>query len=252
MFGYYNRLSSEVYDLDKPVGHSFGDVEFYSERLNSLDGKILEPATGTGRMLIPLLQKGVDIEGFDSSSDMLGICRKNCEEKNLNPKLFEATMESFSVNMEYDAIIVPTGTFLLLHRREESIKALKNFHRHLRSGGKLIIDILLQSEISLGKVSTKSWECKNGDLITLENKIVEVEYVQQYTISYGRYDRWRNGKLIESELERFPLRWYGIEEFVMILENVGFKDLVISADYNRGLYPNSSNQIVTFEAAASK
>lgn len=47
MLGYYSSLSSEVYDMDKPVGHSFGDVEFYIDRLSSVEGNILEPATGT-------------------------------------------------------------------------------------------------------------------------------------------------------------------------------------------------------------
>lgn len=54
MLSYYGRLSSEVYDMDKPIGHSFGDVEFYMSRLESCGGRILEPATGTGRILIPL------------------------------------------------------------------------------------------------------------------------------------------------------------------------------------------------------
>lgn len=32
MLGYYSKLSSEVYDIDKYVGLSFGEVEFYSDR----------------------------------------------------------------------------------------------------------------------------------------------------------------------------------------------------------------------------
>ncbi|WP_101842453.1 bifunctional 2-polyprenyl-6-hydroxyphenol methylase/3-demethylubiquinol 3-O-methyltransferase UbiG [Halobacillus sp. Marseille-P3879] len=252
MLGYYRSLSSEVYDMDKTVGHSFGDVEFYIDRLQTVKGKILEPGAGTGRVLIPLLEKGMDVDGFDTSSDMLEICRKNCEKRHLAPTLFEADMESFSVDTEYEAIIIPTGTFLLIHERKASIQALQNFYKHLRHGGKLILDLFLPTEISLGKVSTRSWECKNGDMITLEDKKVEVDYVQQYTISHGRYERWRKGKLIESELERFPLRWYGIEEFKLILKDVGFTDIVISSDYRFGQYPNSPDQLVTFEAAADK
>ena len=73
MLNYYGKLSSEVYDIDKPIGHSFGDVEFYMDRLESCKGPILEPATGTGRILIPLLEKGLNVDGFDSSKDMLKI-----------------------------------------------------------------------------------------------------------------------------------------------------------------------------------
>ncbi len=252
MLSYYGRLSSELYDMDKPIGHSFGDVEFYMNRLESCKGSILEPATGTGRILIPLLEKGLNVDGFDGSKDMLNICKKNCKERGLNPKLFEGKMESFSLDKKYDAIIVPTGTFLLLHKRSDSIKALKNLYKHLSNDGRLILDISLQTDISMGTVSTKTWECSNGDIITLENKIVEVDYINQYTVSHGRYEKWREGVLIQTELEYFPLRWYGVEEFRLILENIGFKNIVISSDYKLGEYPSKSEEIITFEAVAIK
>ncbi|WP_035287755.1 class I SAM-dependent methyltransferase [Clostridium sp. KNHs214] len=252
MLSYYGSLSSEVYDMDKPIGHSFGDVEFYMNRLESCKGPILEPATGTGRILIPLLEKGLNIDGFDSSKDMLKICENNCKKRGLNPKLFEAKMESFSQDTEYDAIIVPTGTFLLLHKRKDSIKALENFYRHLSNGGRLILDIFLQTDISIGTVSTKTLECSNGDIITLENKIVEVDHINQYTVSHGRYEKWREGVLLQTELEYFPLRWYGVEEFKSILESIGFKNIVISSGYKFDQYPSNSEEVITFEAVALK
>lgn len=252
MFGYYNKLSSEVYDLDKYVGFSFGDVEFYSERLASCKGNVLEPGVGTGRILIPLLEKGLKVDGFDISEEMLKVCRNNCENRRLHPKLFEGKMESFSLDTEYEAIIVPTGTFLLLHKREDSISALKNFYNHLSDGGKLILDVFLQTDLTVGNASTRTWESQNGETITLESKIVEVDFINQYTISHHRYEKWKNGQLIQSELERFPLRWYGVEEFKTILEQVGFDNIIISADYKHGEYPTNSTQIITFEAISNK
>ena len=252
MLGYYSKLSSEVYDIDKYIGLSFGDVEFYSDRLASCTGNILEPGVGTGRILIPLLEKGLKVDGFDVSEEMLKICRNNCEKRGLKPKLFKGKMESFSLEVEYEAIIIPTGTFLLLHKREDSIKALKNFFSHLSNGGMLIVDIFLQTEVSTNKISTRTWESKSGGMITLEDKIVEVDHVNQYTVSHNRYEKWDNGKLIQTELERFPLRWYGIEEFKMILEQIGFEDIIISADYKYGQYPTDPTQIITFEAIVKK
>lgn len=252
MLAYYNRLSSEVYDIDKYIGLSFGDVEFYSERVASCEGEILEPGVGTGRILIPLLEKGLEVDGFDLSEEMLEICRKNCKSRGLNPKLFIGKMESFKLEKKYEAIIVPTGTFLLIHKREDSIRALKNFYNHLDDGGRLIIDIFMQTDFTIGNVTTRTWEINNSDIINLESKIVEVDYINQYTISHNRYEKWSKGELIQTELERFPLRWYGVEEFKTILEQVGFEDIVISADYNYGEYPTDSNQTITFEAVANK
>ena len=47
--GSYGKLATEVYDIDRPIGHSFGDVEFYLEGLSSCVGRILEPVVGIGR-----------------------------------------------------------------------------------------------------------------------------------------------------------------------------------------------------------
>jgi len=43
MLDYYNKLSSEVYDIDKYIGYRFGEMEFYNERLASGTNHILEP-----------------------------------------------------------------------------------------------------------------------------------------------------------------------------------------------------------------
>ncbi|MFG6147136.1 class I SAM-dependent methyltransferase [Halobacillus sp. B23F22_1] len=250
MLNFYKRMSSEIYDIDKPIGHSFGDVEFYKECLDGVSGPILEPAVGTGRILIPLLEAGLDVEGFDLSDEMLAICRKNCEEHNFSPRLHQGRMESFPTERKYDAIIIPTGTFLLLHKRNESIQSLEECHSHLNKEGKLILDVFVPKEFSIGRISTKTWHLDNGDIITLEDKLVEVDFINQYTISHNRYERWREGKLVETELEQFPLRWYGVEEFRLLLNSLGFEDITISSDYSRYKSPAPSTEIITFEATA--
>lgn len=252
MIGYYSSLSSEVYDLDKPIGSSFGDIEYYQERLKSCKGPILEPAAGTGRMLIPLLEKGFDVEGFDLSEEMLKHCEANCKKRGLHPELSVDRMETFKTDKRFDAIIIPTGTFLLLHERQQSIQALKNFFHHLADGGKLLVDLIFEPDIELGKVSTRKWTSQNNDVITLEHKKVELDWIHQFSVSHNRYERWRKGSLIESELERIPIRWYGVDEFKDILEKVGFTDISVSADYAYGKEPTHPGQVLTFEAIADK
>jgi hypothetical protein len=63
----YGALAAEVYELDKPVGRPFADVRYYTGLLADISGPILESATGTGRVLIPLLEAGHQVEGLDSS-----------------------------------------------------------------------------------------------------------------------------------------------------------------------------------------
>ena len=177
--GSYGRLAAEVYDIDKPIGHSFGDVEFYSERLRSCAGPILEPAVGTGRVLIPLLEAGLTVEGVDGSPEMLAVCRARCAQRGLHPVLHEGDMRTLSLSKRYEAVIVPAGSFLLIERREESIGVLRRFRDHLVPGGRLIVDIELQTEFTTGAVSTSSYETLDGETITLERKLVEVDFLEQ-------------------------------------------------------------------------
>ncbi|MFD1030145.1 class I SAM-dependent methyltransferase [Metaplanococcus flavidus] len=252
MLGYYSKLSTEVYGVDKPIGTSFGDVEFYLERLAGIKGRILEPATGTGRMLVPLLERKFMVDGFDSSLDMLNMCSKNCEARGLRPNLFKADMETFSLGTEYEAVIIPAGTFLLLHERGASLRALKNFHRHLKPGGKLIVDLYLPTDNEIGNSTLRSWEVEDGGVITLESTTTDIDHINQFSVSNHRYEKWERGQLLDTELERFAMRWYGVEEFRTILENHGFGDIVISADYVYGEYPKNPQQSITFEAVAKK
>lgn len=248
MFDFYGKLSSEVYELDKPIGSSFGDVEYYLSRLKDIKGPILEPATGTGRILIPLLEAGLDVSGFDLSNEMLDICKNNCNKRNLNPELFIDKMEIFKTDKKYNAIIVPTGTFLLIYEREKSIKALKNFYNHLNIGGKLILDIEVQNNINELEISNRSWTNEKDEIINLSTQVMQIDYINQFTIYHNTYEKIKENKVIQNELEKFVLRWYGIEEFKLILESLGYKNIVISSDYKYNSYPNKAGQIVTFEA----
>lgn len=249
MFSYYSTLCTEVYDFTKPVGYSLnGDIEYYQERLKTCEGRILEAAVGSGRFLIPLLEIGYTVDGIDYSPEMLKSCRQRCDERGLQPNLYEDKLQNFSLPFNYGAIIIPTGSFCLIENREDSLAALKCFYKHLVPGGRLIVDLELPHDWKTGEISTSTFSLPNGDGITLESKSIEMDLLNQFTVSYIKYEKWRQGKLIQTELQRFALRWYGIEEFKLILESIGFSDITCSADYDYKKQPSNASQIITFEA----
>jgi SAM-dependent methyltransferase len=244
----YGKLATEVYDIDKPIGHSFGDVEFYLQRLKSCTGRVLEPAVGTGRVMIPLLEAGIEVEGVDNSAEMLAICRARCAERGLQPVLQERDMRSLSLPERYEAIIIPAGSFLLIERREESLGALKRFREHLLPGGRLILDLELQTDFRMGTISTGTVQTPQGETITVESNVVEVNFLEQYSVSHLRYEKWRDGELLRTEMQRFAGRWYGLEEYELVLKSLGFSEVVVSADYEYGKRPTRADQTFTFEA----
>ncbi|WP_205774729.1 class I SAM-dependent methyltransferase [Alkalicoccus luteus] len=243
----YGTLSSRVYVLDKPAGHSFGDVEYYKERLRDAAGPVLEPACGSGRMMIPLLEAGIEVEGFDPSAPMLELCRKEAKARGLDPVLFEGTMESAELTCKYQAAIIPAGTLQLLHEPGMIQRAFQQLSGCLLPGGKLIADLYLFTGAEPGLVRFREWE-DGEERITLESVTVEVDYLNQKTIDRNRYERWKEGKLIETELELFPLRWLGLEEAALMLREAGFSEIIFSGGYEYGKKPVDASEVITVEA----
>lgn len=244
----YGKLASKVYNLDKHIGRSFGDVEFYRARLKGCEGPILEPAVGNGRVLIPLLEAGLDVTGFDASEDMLAYCRQQCAARGLDPELSHQTFEGFSYEKRFEAIIVPVGSFQLITDHGAAMAVLKRFHDHLAPHGRLIVDCDPIGSFLGEPGSIRSWQTEEGDLITLDAQRVETDFIAQTTVSHLRYDRWSRGQLVESELEFFSLRWWGVAEMAQALRAVGFVDVTISGDFDHGRAPRNGDSGINFEA----
>lgn len=250
-FSNYGELCTEVYDFTKKIGQSFGgDIEYYQERLKNCKGRILEAMVGSGRVIIPLLEAGLVVDGVDYSAEMLASCRQRCEERGVKANLFQADLKELSLPNKYKTIIIPAGSFLLIEKRDESIEVLKRLYEHLETGGRLILDIFLPDQnFNVGaNVETSTFTFPNGDLITMESKLVEADLFNQYKVSHLKYEKWRQGKLIQSELQRFAIRWYGVEEFKLVLQSIGFSEVVVSADFDSSKQPENSNQQFVYEA----
>lgn len=250
MYNTYGLLATKVYELTKPIGSSLnGDIDYYSQRLEGITGKILEAGVGTGRMLIPLLEEGFQVEGIDFSEEMLQTCQNNLEAHSLSSVLHIGDLSTFKLpTTNYDAIILPTSTFCLIETEELAIKVLTNFFNHLSSKGKIIFDIDLPFYPELNETSTSTFNVSEHELITLERKIVEIDWLKQQIISHLTYSQWLNGVLIKTELQPFLLRWYGLTEITLMLEKIGYENITISADYEYSEQPTNSNQTITIEA----
>jgi SAM-dependent methyltransferase len=250
-FSYYGPLCTEVYNATKPVGHSLGgDIEFYRDYLTNCNGRILEAMSGSGRLLIPLLEAGLKVDGLDYSTDMIDSCRALCTERGLPvPELFAADLETLHLPYRYEVIMIAAGSLLLIQDRQASIKALHNLYHHLEPGGRLVLDLFLPDVTNTTDYSgTSTVQLSDGDTITMESKVIEVNMLQQYKVSLIRYEKWRQGTLIATELQQLALRWYGVEELRMILEQIGFIDVVVYADFDPDQPPSRSDQKFVFEA----
>ena len=63
-----------------------------------------------------------------------------------------------------------------------------------------------------------------------------------------RYERWRGGVLVESQIDLLSQRYWGLEEFGLALEATGFADVTVCGGYDRSRGPRVSDRVWTFEA----
>lgn len=247
MFTEYGELSAQFYEVSKPVGTSLsGDIEFYTEQLNHVTGSVLEAGVGTGRMLIPLLQRGIAVDGVDLSEQMLDVCKQNLQRAELHANLYEQDLTTLTLPKQYEAIIMPSGSLNLLPGREALEQMLSSFKTHLQPGGQIIVDMLLPINWQEGKVMTKSIQTSIHEGIVLTSTSAEINWERQYTIDLHKYEKWRNGQLLHTELSQFTLHWYGVQEFKDILTGYGFTRIHIVPSYN-GANPDGS--LYTFIAS---
>lgn len=243
MFKEYGELSTMLYEHTKPIGHSIdGDIEYYTEKLRNLSGRVLEAGVGTGRMLIPLARSGVIIDGVDISDEMLKQCRTNIEKYNVAANLYKQDLTKLSLPCKYDAIIMPTGSFCLLPKsRVQDI--LTSFHNHLNDGGKIILDLEMPEGFQEGKISSSKFPLSANTVIILTGFNERIDWLAQKTSSICKYELVENGEVIKTEISNFTLYWYGIIEFEMLLTHSGFGCI----EYEMG-YGNNQTQIITFTA----
>src|SRR5216117_2081445 len=70
-------------------------LEFYVGLARAAKGPVLDVTCGTGRVLLPCLQAGVDIEGLDLFPAMLATLQDKAAALGFNPALHQADMAGF-------------------------------------------------------------------------------------------------------------------------------------------------------------
>jgi SAM-dependent methyltransferase len=243
-------LATEVYELDKPVGQPFADVGYYTGLLADVCGPILDPATGTGRFLIPLLEAGHEVEGLDSSPHMLGRCRQHCRDRGLDPVLREYDMTVFVQLAAYEAVIVPAGSIALLAGREATLQALTCFRDSLVPGGRLCVDVPMRS-LTATPATMRLWR-REPYTWTLQTMHVEYDPAVNQTTRFLRYDKWHEASLRATELQIFRRQHWSGREFADLLTEAGFIITLVTADYEDTRMASEASGVWTYQATTPR
>lgn len=218
----------------------------YFQRFVEAGQPALDVACGTGRLLIPYLHAGLDVDGCDISPDMLALCRERAEREGLSPNLYEQAMHELDLPRMYRTIYV-CGGFGLGGERAHDKEALQRIYEHLEPGGALIID----NEVPYADASSWRYWTEDGrrDLpepwpepgdrrtapdgteYELRSRVVDVEPLSQRMTMEMRGFMWRNGLLVEQDEHVLKMTLYFTNELGLMLERAGFSDIEVRGDY---------------------
>ena len=131
----------------------YEDAELYDLMLDGLDfdhacwariaaecgGPVLDVGCGTGRVLVRLLEKGIDVDGVDNAPAMLERCRARAAAIGAKPRLALGDMRSFELPRRYALVICAFNAFAHCDTTDEQLRALKSMRAHLEPGGSVAL-----------------------------------------------------------------------------------------------------------------
>jgi SAM-dependent methyltransferase len=237
---------AELYDHIVPY-RDRPDVDYWVQAALASGGPVLELGCGTGRVLIPTAQAGIDTVGLDLSEHMLGVCRerlhKEPQEVQARVELVQGDMRDFDLGKAFALVTVPFRPFQHLTTVQDQMACLSCIHDHLLPGGQLILDLFNPSLHTLvredmgeeqgdeppfitpdGREVVRRWRWTSRDLF---NQINHVEMIYYVTHPDGQQERL---------VHAFPMRYLYRFEAEHLLARCGFALQHVYADYEKHPY----------------
>jgi SAM-dependent methyltransferase len=223
------------------------EIAYFQRFIEDNGGPALDAACGTGRLLVPFLQAGLDVDGCDISPDMLAHCRARAEGEGFSPDLYPQPLHELDLPRRYRTIVL-CGGFGLGGSRADDVEALRRLHHHLEPGGLLVLD----NEVPYASAEQWAYWLKEGRAelphewteptsrrpgrdgaeYALRSRLVELDPLLQRVTMEMRAWMWRDDELVAQEEHLLELTLYFKEELLLLLERAGFVDVDVRGQYN--------------------
>jgi SAM-dependent methyltransferase len=138
--GYFGERVAAVYDEHSASVFDPAVVGPAVDRLADLagGGEALEFAIGTGRIALPLAERGVRIVGIDSSEAMLARLRAKPGADRIDAMVGD--MATTRVDGDFSLVYLVFNTIFNLTAQDDQVACFENAAAHLRSGGRFVIE----------------------------------------------------------------------------------------------------------------
>lgn len=177
------------------------------------DGRALEFAIGTGRVAVPLAERGVPVTGIELSGPMINRLRTKVGEERI--PVVVGDMATARAPGEYALVYLVFNTISNLLTQAEQVACFRNAARHLTPGGRFVIELWVPElrRLPPGQEATV-WHSE-PDYIALDT----YDVLQQHAVSH----HFHFGSDKQARLYRSPHRYIWPAELDLMGQLAGFE-----------------------------
>lgn len=238
--------------------HDGPEIAYYQGIIERYGQPALDVGCGSGRLLLPYLQAGLDVDGCDISADMLAVCREKATQKGLAPRLYEQAMHALDLPRSYKTIII-CGSFGLGGDRQQDLAALRRFHQYLEPGGVLAFDLDIPyrhhywqyTDEEKRRQLPEEWSpvldrkrAADGTAYELRKRLVAFDPLELTMTNQIRIDLRREGQLIKQEAHTLKGCLYFKNETLSMLREAGFGGIIVQGDFTEAAAAPEHNNLV--------
>lgn len=227
---------AQLYDAE--YGRYKGDFDLFLDLVES--GSALDLACGTGRLTIPLAQKGLEVVGLDASESMLALAQE--KSKDLSIKWIQGDIRNFHMYKTFDLILMAGNAFQALFSESDQLQMLDCVRRHLKPSGLFVFNTRNPQENDFKNVSNFEFWHSFRDLIGNDVKVYGKQEVasSHQIVNFTTKRVWKDKETITT----IQLRFTPYDQLMKLLEQTGFEVWEVFGDDKKNPFHKDSSSIV--------
>jgi SAM-dependent methyltransferase len=250
-------LDPDLYDIENADDPAFDHGYWESLVQELVPARLLELASGTGRVTLPLARLGVvdELVAIDYSAPFLARLRERLavEDEAVRDvvRVLEGDIRRPAVDGPFDVIIVPFNSLAYLITREDRDACLSSARALLEPGGTFAFDLVqprydfLAESVGLCpplRVDVDHAAPDHGVTRLLRSYSDVYDPLTQTLRSTNRYEIHYTGGRVEHRVDDLDWHIYFPEELELLLESTGFRVVERYGDYEQGPWTGTSRR----------
>lgn len=240
---YYGNLCTEMYEIlhKEPPQDELNFYMSYAKKGMA----ILEPLCGSGRFLVPFLEKGFRIKGIDNSQEML----EKLLEKAPDAAIVQSDIENYQGSERFDYIFISSGSVSLFTDMQLCKNILAKMKSLLKKEGKFVfaVDTIADRSPDSNQYQVSiSVTTKEGYQLILRSKSY-YDGVTHTQFTPSLYELYQDGELIQQEKMDFQTHLYEWGEMEQILKEIGFTEIVTYSSFAKDIVKTNDSEMFLYE-----